>query len=771
VGNQNDNDIGGKVGLDISEFKTGVSELNRQIRVIDSGFKAAAAGMEDWGSNADGLKSRISSLGQIIDAQKKKVALLTDEYARVAKEKGESSKEAQDLQVWINKETAAFNKNELELRKNVKALDSLGTESADAGKEVEKAGSKAEKSGKDAEKGESGWSKLTEGLGKVGKAAGLAVAGLAAAAAGAAVGLGKAVVESFGELEQNLGGSEAVFGQYAKSIQKTGEDAYKNLGVSQSEYLATANKVGALFQGAGLDQQTSLKLTEKALQRATDAASVMGIDTSAALEAITGAAKGNYTMMDNLGVAMNETSLKAYALSKGLDYGDISKDQAKKAELAMEYFFEKTAQYEGNFAREATESVSGSFGLLSASWESMLAGFGNKDADMSNLTSNFVSAIKAVISNVMPIVDNIVQTLPTVFSALIPAISGILPQLLSTAASLFESLLVAIIALLPTLIPVVVDALLLITNTLVENLPLIIDAAMTLVVTLAQGIASALPELIPTLVDTVMMIVDTLVDNVDILVTAAITIIMALATGLIDALPRLIKAAPRIIRSLVDALLENLPLLIDAAITLIIELAKAIVQNLPLLAQASVEIIGALVKALVNGIPQILGIIPQLFSEMVKGFAAIDWGKLGKAIVDGIKNGVKNAAKGLADSVVNAASGALTGVKDFLGIRSPSRVMRDEVGTMIGAGMAQGITRSTNQVRAAMGGLTEQMTTAGPAAYSAGGGNSGAVAGVSPTILVNIPVALDGRVVTSSTSRIQLGQNRSRARALGVAVP
>ena len=125
--------------------------------------------------------------------------------------------------------------------------------------------------------------------------------GAAAAAAGAAaIKLGKEVVEQFGELEQNLGGSEAVFGEYAARIQKTGEEAYKNLGLSQSEYLATANKMGALFQGAGVDQQKSLELTEKAMQRAADMASVMGIDMQTAMESIAGAAKGNFTMMDNL---------------------------------------------------------------------------------------------------------------------------------------------------------------------------------------------------------------------------------------------------------------------------------------------------------------------------------------------------------------------------------------------------------------------------------------------------------------------------------------
>lgn len=100
---------------------------------------------------------------------------------------------------------------------------------------------------------------------------------VAVAAGAAAIKLGKEVVQQFGELEQNLGGSEAVFQEYADHMQKIGEDAYKNMGVSQSQYLATANKMGALFQGSGLDVQKSADLTEKAMQRAADMASVMGI--------------------------------------------------------------------------------------------------------------------------------------------------------------------------------------------------------------------------------------------------------------------------------------------------------------------------------------------------------------------------------------------------------------------------------------------------------------------------------------------------------------
>ena len=116
-----------------------------------------------------------------------------------------------------------------------------------------------------------------------------------------AAGIGKAITSAInagGELQQNLGGTEAVFGKFAGSIQTTARDAYKNMGLSASDYMATANKMGSLFQGSGLEQQKALDLTSSAMQRAADVASVMGVDTSMAMESIAGAAKGNFTMIN-----------------------------------------------------------------------------------------------------------------------------------------------------------------------------------------------------------------------------------------------------------------------------------------------------------------------------------------------------------------------------------------------------------------------------------------------------------------------------------------
>ncbi|HFU4136884.1 TPA: hypothetical protein ACGO73_000576 [Streptococcus suis] len=107
-----------------------------------------------------------------------------------------------------------------------------------------------------------------------------------------------AVVKGYASLEQNLGGTEAVFGQFAKSVQNDAKSAYQVMGLSASDYMSTANKMGSLFQGSGVDQQKSLDMTSKAMKRAADVASVMGVDTSMAMESIAGAAKGNFTMIN-----------------------------------------------------------------------------------------------------------------------------------------------------------------------------------------------------------------------------------------------------------------------------------------------------------------------------------------------------------------------------------------------------------------------------------------------------------------------------------------
>mgnify|MGYP003440936111 FL=1 len=107
--------------------------------------------------------------------------------------------------------------------------------------------------------------------------------------------IGKAVTMA-GDLEQQMGGTEAVFGKFASTVQDKAVKAFDQMGLSANDFMATANKMGALMQGSGLDIETSMELSTQAMQRAADVASIMGIDVNAAMESVAGAAKGNFTI-------------------------------------------------------------------------------------------------------------------------------------------------------------------------------------------------------------------------------------------------------------------------------------------------------------------------------------------------------------------------------------------------------------------------------------------------------------------------------------------
>lgn len=567
------------------------------------------------------------------------------------------------------------------------------------------------------------------GAGKAGGKMGTALkVGLTAAVVGIGAIVGKAITEG-GELEQNLGGTEAVFGSFAKNIQASASEAYKNMGLSASDYMATANKMGSLFQGSGMDQQKSLDLTSDAMQRAADVASVMGIDTSAAMESIAGAAKGNFTMMDNLGVAMNATSLQAYALEKGINFEWNTASQAEKSELAMQMFMERTSQYAGNFARESEETFTGSLGAMKSSWQNVLGSLATGQ-DIEPALTALSTSLVTFVQNLMPMVTSILTQLPTILVTLL-AEAG--PQLIETGAQAIASILSGIALALPTLIPVAIEAILTIVNTLIENLPLIVDSALQLITGLAEGLVAA----IPVIVEKVPIIVDSILAALTELLPIIIEAGIALFTALIESLPTIIttivSVLPTIISSIIDAILELLPLIIQAGIDLFVALVSALPEIIEMIVAVLPQIIDSIVDAVIGSLPQIIdaglelfialvGALPEIIVAVVDAIPEIITGIVG-AIIDsvpdivqagkdlllGLGKGIGEAIGGVVEKAKEAAKKVVSSVKSFFGIKSPSKVFMS-IGAYLDEGLADGIGDNMKPVSKAMNELGELTT-------------------------------------------------------------
>lgn len=144
-----------KVGADLSQFKSGMAEakdalangfgkmdmsqtnaalrgLNQSVKLTESEFKAATAGMDDWRTNADGLRARIKYLTDTLDDQQGSLAGLNRKLEITKETYGENSTEAIKLRTAINNQTAKIKENQSELDKVTNKLENFGKETEDA---------------------------------------------------------------------------------------------------------------------------------------------------------------------------------------------------------------------------------------------------------------------------------------------------------------------------------------------------------------------------------------------------------------------------------------------------------------------------------------------------------------------------------------------------------------------------------------------------------------------------------------------------------------
>lgn len=494
-------------------------------------------------------------------------------------------------------------------------------------------------------------------LGGIAKVGGLAIAaGIGAGIAGVATLTGK-MLSAGAELEQQLGGSEAVFGQYATDIQNTALNAYKNMGLSQNEFLQGANKMGSLFQGAGFDVQSSMKMSQDSMQRASDIASIMGISTTDALEAVTGMAKGNFTMMDNLGVAMNDTAIGAYALSKGINKSTQQMSIQEKVGLAQQMFMEKTAKYAGNYAKE-NDTLAGSINTTKKAFDDFLSGGNTIDGFISSL----INTIKIAVPQITAILPEIVSGVGQVLTAVVPALAEALPQLLPALITAAVGLINQLVAALPQVVGVLVNA-----------LPQFIEGFVQIFI----GIVQALPQIITVLVNAIPTIIDSIVtaltnpESLTAIILGAIQLFLALLQAIPVIITALVKAVPTIVENIIKTLTS--PKFIAGLMNAGVQLIKGLITGV-------ISLIGSVGGA----IGRIIGIIGDTLSPS-------NLGRIGGDMIRGLWNGISDLTGWVIGKIKGFGDSILGGIKSFFGIHSPSTVFAD-IGKDLDRGLAKGIT-------------------------------------------------------------------------------
>lgn len=225
---------------------------------------------------------------------------------------------------------------------------------------------------------------------------------------------------------------------------------------------------------------------------------------------------------------------------------------------------------------------------------------------------------------------------------------------------------------------------------IMENAPSLILTGFELLNQFLLGIATGIPALRIKGFEFITQIALGILDNLPQLITQGAMVITNFVSGLLSSLPSVLQSGVQMILRLVDGIINNLPSIVSAAAQAIARFVSSVASNLPQILSTGIKIIGELASGLIRAIPNLVGKIPQIISAIKDAFLSVDWLSVGVNIIKGIASGVASAAGQLVDAAVSAATDALNWVKNKLGIHSPSRVFRDQVGKNMALGIGVG---------------------------------------------------------------------------------
>lgn len=544
---------------------------------------------------------------------------------------------------------------------------------------------------KDATNSATKMSSVMKGIGssaiKVGK--GLAVAG--AAAATAVTALVSKSVGAFADYEQLTGGVETLFGaggrsveEYAQSVGKSVSDiqgkydslmsaqnvvlenankAYMTAGMSANEYMDTVTGFSAsLISSLGGDTNKAADYANSALVDMSDNANKMGTDMESIKNAYQGFAKQNYTMLDNLKLGYGGTQEEMKRLLSdaekltGQRYDISSFADITQAIHAIQTQMDIT----GTTAKEASTTISGSWGSLKAAFQNVLVGLttGGDMFDQSldalintgvTFGQNIIPAIKGALSGVGYLIEGLA---PVIGETIPPLINDLAPTLANSAVSLISSLV----------------------NGLTQNATQFSECLSNIIIVAVAGISTVVPQLLDAASKIVSNLMQGLTNSMPQIVNGAVTLIEGLVNGLVNNIPLLIMGAVQLVASLANGLIANLPRIIDAGVNLITGIVSASYSMMPQIIQNGMQLVVNLAVGLVRAIPQLIVALPRITGAIVKGFKSVNWFDLGlqliKSIWEGIKsigsemwNGVKEKTSELWGGVKNVVSEKLNNIK------------------------------------------------------------------------------------------------------------
>lgn len=602
----------------------------------------------------------------------------------------------------------------------------------------------------DTEINEKGFSASIKKIGSIAKG-GLAVIGGSVVGVATAFGvMTKNALDSYANLEQNIGGIETLFKDSSQKVIDSAKNAYKTAGLSANAYMETVTSFSAsLLQSLENDTEKAADYADRAITDMSDNANKMGTSMEMIQNAYQGFAKQNYTMLDNLKLGYGGTKEEmARLVSDASKLTDVQNELGITVDENSLSFanivnaisvMQKHMGITGTTAKEASETISGSIATAKGAFDNFLNGTGSPEA----LAESFVTAGKNVLKGLREIVPRLLQTLPEVkkliqenlvnslsgdnlqkvvesgknlAASIVRGITENTPILVQKGFELLSNLVNGFVKAIPAALPKILDFTQGIGDKLAEAAPVMIQKGFELLQKLVEGIVTAVPILIARVPEIISTFANIINDNFPTILMKGVQLLGQLAMGLIQAIPTLIANTPKIIRAIVDTLMafqwlnlgrniikflgDGIGAMKDFVVKKGFEILTGLKNTLMNLPSTLANIGKSAMHGLGNTISGLVSHVKTAALKIVSGIESAILtlpGKMlsiGKNIVQGLWNGISDMTGWVISKIQGFGESVLGGIKDFFGIKSPSRLMRDEVGKYMAQGIGVGFEKN-----------------------------------------------------------------------------
>lgn len=334
---------------------------------------------------------------------------------------------------------------------------------------------------------------------------------------------------------------------------------------------------------------------------------------------------------------------------------------------------------------------------------------------------------------------NVITTALQIIQALITNLNVNLPQLISAGGQILMSLISGVVLLLPSLISLGFNLVINLISGIVSALPQLLTQGNDMLTQYSSTIQSRFPEILQDGLNMILNLLTGLLNNAPQVIQQAGDMLTTWIDTILGMLPDILQSGCDMILNLLSGLVSNAPKIISQAGKMLVDFIATIASHLPEILQKGIEIIGELLAGIIQEVPDLIASIPGIIADIGSAFLDKDWADIGWNIISGIGSGIASAAGNLVDAAISAAKDAVNAVKGWLGIKSPSRLMRDEVGKYMALGMGIGfeenvptddmkdsLSDSMNKMQKSTSVITQKLpSTTGQAAFNTRNGKDG----------------------------------------------